>query len=499
SKVTYFNRDPFLQIGRAKRGSTRLTQASQDTIVDDVPPQISYDSSSSLGHRDLVVEIVGVMFVIAHSRWWQPCAAIAILVSQTAAELFYTATSPAIQDGLLNRPPSICSIAQDGYTTNTFPWTHHPTCVDLTLHDLHDPDVEFRRTFCAYTNRDYNDNRGISLVVPPEVAATFTNEAYSLALGGLDGQIGEELGMWEVRETEDRGKGLFAKKDVAAVFAGESLIVQTPVLLVSKELLTTDMASELERVLKAAVEQLPSATQEQIRALDSSNAAVPINVVRETGIRINWPWADEVPKLLAVIPEAARINHACRPNAGWRFNDYTMSVEIFALKDIKPGEEITVSYGFETRSSARRMKSIEANLGFTCRCSLCSADQDVIEASNDRLSEIKALKSVLPTDEKESHEIARLLPFLISQLEKEDLQMDLPKYEEILAYTWSSFGMEDRAKYWAGRARKHWAVIAGKDSWQQKRCADLEDDVRAHPTWMTWQGDPWVDVGEGQS
>jgi hypothetical protein len=70
-------------------------------------------------------------------------------------------------------------------------------------------------------------------------------------------------------------------------------------------------------------------------------------------------------------------------------------------------------------------------------------------------------------------------------------------YEEILALTWSSFGIKKRAVYWAGRARRHWAVLAGKESWEAKRCADLETDVEGHATWMTWKDDPWEGVGEG--
>jgi hypothetical protein len=70
-------------------------------------------------------------------------------------------------------------------------------------------------------------------------------------------------------------------------------------------------------------------------------------------------------------------------------------------------------------------------------------------------------------------------------------------YEEILAYTWSSFGMVKRAKYWAGRAKRHWAVLAGKESWEARRCGDLEKDVRGHATWATWKDDPWEGVGEG--
>jgi len=117
-------------------------------------------------------------------------------------------------------------------------------------------------------------------------------------------------------------------------------------------------------------------------------------------------------------------------------------------------------------------------------------------ASNDRLSEIKALKSVLPTDSADSPQLLGLLPNLIKAYDEEDLHTETPMYEEILAYTWSSFGIETRAKYWAGRARQHWGVLAGAESWESKRCGDLENNVRGHATWMTWEGDPWEDVGE---
>jgi hypothetical protein len=143
------------------------------------------------------------------------------------------------------------------------------------------------------------------------------------------------------------------------------------------------------------------------------------------------------------------------------------------------------------------MRSIEANHNFKCLCSLCTANETELEASNDRLSEIKALKSVLPTDPKDSPQLLGLLPNLIKLYDEEDLHTETPMYEEILAYTWSSFGIAHRAKYWAGRAKRHWAVLMGKESWEAKRCGDLEDDVKTHATWMTWEGDPWEGVGEG--
>lgn len=134
--------------------------------------------------------------------------------------------------------------------------------------------------------------------------------------------------------------------------------------------------------------------------------------------------------------------------------------------------------------------SLEANCGFTCACPLCTASDEEIMASNDRLSEIKALKSVMPTDETDAPKFLRLLPILIQQLEEEGLIAELPGYEETLAYTWSMFGKEDEAKYWAGRAQKHWAVIAGKESWEQRRCGDMEKDVKSHKTWKSWKAEP---------
>lgn len=423
----------------------------------------------------------------------------ALLFSGTAtADLFYTAISPAVQDGIINVARSTCPVAQDGYTFNTFPWTHNPSCIDVELPNEETDEPGELETFCAFTSANYNNGRGISFVVSPEVAASLTTETYGLAVGGAEGEIGEEMGMWKVIETEDRGKGLFAKNDIGAIFAGESLIVKTPVLFVSKQLLAIPPTPQRDLVLSKAINQLPVTTEKTVNNLNKTWGESPaFDIIKTNGISVKWPWVDDVPQLLAVTPEVARINHACRPNAIWRFNDYTLAFDVVALKDITPGEEITISYGFETRARKRRTRSIEANLNFSCLCPLCQGTSDEIEASNDRLSEIKALKSVLPTDPADSPQLLGLLPNLIKALDEEDLHTETPMYEEILAYTWSSFGIEDRARYWAGRAHKHWGVLLGKDSWESKRCGELERDVRGHKTWMTWEGDPWEDVGEG--
>jgi hypothetical protein len=159
------------------------------------------------------------------------------------------------------------------------------------------------QTFCAYTNADYNSGRGVSFVVTPEVAASVTMETFGMSIGGMEGVVGEEMGMWEVKYAGEKGKGLFAKKDIAGIFPGESLIVQTPVLFVARQLPETEERPQ--HVLKQAVEQLPTKTREMVKKLDVNVDGTVEDIVLTNGIRVKWPWVDEVPELLAVIPEAA--------------------------------------------------------------------------------------------------------------------------------------------------------------------------------------------------
>lgn len=225
---------------------------------------------------------------------------------RATADLFYTAISPIVQDGLLHAAPSVCPVAQDGYAYNTFPWTHTPTCVNVVLTNEEEQGPGVTQTFCAYTNANYNNGRGVSFVVTPEVAASLTYETYGMAVGGAGGEIGEEMGMWEVKSTPDRGKALFSKRDIAAIFAGESLIIKTPVLFVTKELLATPSTTQMDLMLTRAVEQLPAKTKKTVRSLSKTWAGTEaFSLMKTNGFEIKWPWVDDVPQLLAVTPEVA--------------------------------------------------------------------------------------------------------------------------------------------------------------------------------------------------
>ena len=82
-----------------------------------------------------------------------------------------------------------------------------------------------------------------------------------------------------------------------------------------------------------------------------------------------------VPEGLAVYAIASRLNHSCAPNS---FHGYNPNIERFtvhAVRDIVPGEELTVNYmgspaDFMIRS--QRLEIMRTRYGFTCTCSSCA-------------------------------------------------------------------------------------------------------------------------------
>jgi hypothetical protein len=77
---------------------------------------------------------------------------------------------------------------------------------------------------------------------------------------------------------------------------------------------------------------------------------------------------------------------------------------------------------------------------------------------------------------------------LVELFEKEGLLIEKPRYEEILAYTWSQLTDEDKARYWARRSRDGWSIVAGADSWEVKRLETMIDNIKDHPSWGRARG-----------
>ena len=73
-------------------------------------------------------------------------------------------------------------------------------------------------------------------------------------------------------------------------------------------------------------------------------------------------------------PTIARLNHSCDPNIDWRAVRGTNEIEIYALRDIRKGEELFISYIDQSLPRSERQASLHSLYGFTCRCQKCELD-----------------------------------------------------------------------------------------------------------------------------
>lgn len=199
--------------------------------------------------------------------------------------------SPQIQDGFLYPVPATCPVSQDGVTSTAFPWTHAPTCLSLMS-----PASESASVYCVYTNAAFNDGRGISVVTTPESAAELGSEVWETGVG----RGRAEEGLWEARQVEGKGLGLFAKRGIDP---GETVILESPVLVVSRDGLASTHPSQTQALLEKAVEQLPARTRDVVMALSrrgGENQIGDMLNVNSMGAKV-WDGTSH----LIVVPEAA--------------------------------------------------------------------------------------------------------------------------------------------------------------------------------------------------
>ena len=85
-----------------------------------------------------------------------------------------------------------------------------------------------------------------------------------------------------------------------------------------------------------------------------------------------WSW----PKYhgTAFSPKIARTNHSCTPNMRFYFDRRDKTLFARAIRPIREGEELVISYCKESATVSRRRKALN-EYGFFCRCEKCCAEE----------------------------------------------------------------------------------------------------------------------------
>ncbi|KAJ5351535.1 hypothetical protein N7452_000509 [Penicillium brevicompactum] len=174
----------------------------------------------------------------------------------------------------------------------------------------------------------------------------------------------------EVRESDGKGLGVFAKCDIPQ---GTRVISEPPLLEVSLEDRDANM-------ILAAFKQLPLPQQEQYLALHEYAAE---GFKRGIEAEVGQLW-EEIPELdrkvlsiwapnafINVFLLAARINHSCLPNLQYGWHPELKHQTFHAVCDIPAGTELTVSYIGPINGNKMQRQEELKDWGFTCSCVVC--------------------------------------------------------------------------------------------------------------------------------
>ena len=102
--------------------------------------------------------------------------------------------------------------------------------------------------------------------------------------------------------------------------------------------------------------------------------------------------------------EFCRMNHSCTPNICWVYDEPSGMMEVYAVRNIAAGEEITNSYIEVACSYQARVKEL-SNWGFACNCSACEGPDSAVH--DERRRRIGQIRGILDIYQDTKHDVEK--------------------------------------------------------------------------------------------
>ncbi|KAK7927381.1 hypothetical protein PG985_004379 [Apiospora marii] len=337
---------------------------------------------------------------------------------------------------------------------------------------------------CIYSNPSFGNGQGIAFLTSPKRAARLA-QSTSLTDPMIHSQT-ERLNLatnpkWEVRAIPGKGMGVIATGHLGL---GDHVMSATPAVVQDNRIfeLPEDQATTLRL---QAVERLPPVLRTAFLKLTTHDDVASLSERVEKILDVNSFELDMVGDVqddegekswLAVFPDSeyfrirvrtiawtdqdsivSRLNHACRPNAQYYFDPRTMTQHVYAVRDIYPGEEITVSY---------------------------IKNRHQIKASDERILQIQKLIKEFQDRSRHSKATPQAAELLVSLYHQEKLWYALYEAYTMAALEYSFVGEARLATKYARLAIEHGIASAGPEDENVEMMGKLARDPRNHWSWM---------------
>ena len=262
----------------------------------------------------------------------------------------------------------------------------------------------------------------------------------------------------------------------------------------------------MEKNLATKLKALPKHEQRQFLSLHNNFPGKhPFSGIMKTNALPCGP--DSV--ISGVYPTICLINHSCLPNAYNSWNSGSKCETIFAIRYIKSGEEITISYDKGGPSTSRRAY-LKDQFGFDCGCPLCSLPSSDLRISDARRLQIKSLDDAIGDSERvinrPEHSLADcqlLLRVLEAEYKGGAGALNARLYYDAFQIS-ITHGDQARASVFAERGHRSRIMCEGEDSPETQQIKALMEKPTAHRNFgasRRWQTGKktvpkWLDTNE---
>jgi hypothetical protein len=280
--------------------------------------------------------------------------------------------------------------------------------------------------------------------------------------------------VFEVKDIPGKGKGLTACVNIAP---GTLIICERPLLTAQPM-----PPNELERMLAAGLKVLPKTSQRQFLSLHNN---FPGKYPFSNTFKTNALPCGSGSSVGSVYPTICFINHSCVPNAHNNWDSKAEHETIYAIRPIRAGEEITVSYDRGGPSEERRV-FLKESFGFKCDCRGCVGPPSELEESNVRRLAIESLDEAIgdpyrmaTMPEKSLHACQLLLEVLDEEYGGYAGILNARVYYDAFQVC-IAHGDQARASVFAEKSYEARLVCEGENSPETQRLKDLALTPTAH-------------------
>jgi hypothetical protein len=266
-----------------------------------------------------------------------------------------------------------------------------------------------------------------------------------------------------VKPSPGKGLGVFASHalEVGSIIMREGPILRIPPSKYDKG--AGYPISEVTELVRREYEKLSPHEQMEVTAL--TYQAHPAEIKRQGGDVLGFIFrtnAYNTGSGVGLFPRIARINHSCRPNAAYYWNEKLQKRIVYVIREIAEGEEIFVSFISLLQTRKERQKILDP-YGFTCTCHACALPATNLTISDKRRTDIsRALKAFQPqltltipqhpTSFRKALKNAASSLELVELVEQEGLANYYAKVYRIVAISHARIKDWEKAAVWANKA-----------------------------------------------